>query len=254
MEENKISIITICFNAEKYIEKTMLSVLNQTYNNIEYIIIDGASQDGTLELIHSISSKYSNRQIKVISEPDKGIYDAMNKGVKLASGEWLLMLNSGDMLSDDNVIKKIFSLQIPDNITVLFSDIYTIRNGKKIRSYIDLINKPMSFNHQNVIYRKKLHFEHGFYIVTPKIIISDILFFYSIPKEQLMKIDYVISIFELGGISSKGMWSNQQWLCADVIFRKRKFYSIIFVYIWILVKAKIPSSIKSFILSKRKYK
>lgn len=88
----KLSVITIVYNNVKDIERTMLSVLNQTYSNIEYIIIDGASTDGTKDIIYT----YKSRLSQFISEDDKGIYDAMNKGLALATGDYVLFMNSGD--------------------------------------------------------------------------------------------------------------------------------------------------------------
>lgn len=99
----KISIITVCKNAEKTIEQTLLSVFNQTYKNIEYIIIDGASSDGTLGVIE----KYKDRIACCISEPDTGIYNAMNKGIKQASGDILYFLNSNDTVYDEKVFEEI---------------------------------------------------------------------------------------------------------------------------------------------------
>lgn len=87
----KISVVTVCYNAADTIEKTMLSVLNQTHHDIEYIIIDGGSTDGTVEIIR----KYADRIAYWVSEPDKGIYDAMNKGIKVATGEWINFMNAG---------------------------------------------------------------------------------------------------------------------------------------------------------------
>jgi glycosyltransferase involved in cell wall biosynthesis len=88
----KISVITICYNAVDLIEKTILSVLHQSYDNIEYIIIDGNSTDGTVDIIQ----KYANQLAYWISEPDGGIFDAMNKGLDHATGEWVNFMNAGD--------------------------------------------------------------------------------------------------------------------------------------------------------------
>lgn len=92
----------------------------------------------------------------------------MNKGIKMAKGEWLIMLNAGDVFADSYVLEKVFSSSIPDNINVLYSDYYRfLSNGKRVKGEVDLINRP-SFNHQNTIYRKRLHEEHGYYVVTQK--------------------------------------------------------------------------------------
>ena len=87
-----ISVVTVSYNAVATIEQTLLSVINQTYPNIEYIIIDGGSTDGTVDII----KKYADEIVYWISEPDKGIYDAMNKGIKKANGEWINFINAGD--------------------------------------------------------------------------------------------------------------------------------------------------------------
>ena len=96
----KISIITVVKNAEKTIENTILSVLNQTYKNIELIIIDGVSTDGTLDIIN----KYKDKISYFISEPDTGVYNAMNKGIKAATGDIFYFLNANDSLYDDKVL------------------------------------------------------------------------------------------------------------------------------------------------------
>lgn len=101
----KLSVITIVYNNVKDIERTMLSILNQTYSNIEYIVIDGASNDGTLEIV----KKYEDRIAKLISEKDKGIYDAMNKGLALATGDYVLFMNSGDEIYELETVEKIFA-------------------------------------------------------------------------------------------------------------------------------------------------
>lgn len=101
----KLSVITIVYNNVKDIERTMLSVLNQSYANIEYIVIDGASTDGTLDLI----KKYEGQLAKLVSEKDDGIYHAMNKGLALATGDYVLFMNSGDEIYDTETVTKIFA-------------------------------------------------------------------------------------------------------------------------------------------------
>lgn len=99
----KFSVITVTYNAEKVLEDTILSVISQTYHHVEYIIVDGASKDGTMALVE----KYANRIDRVVSEPDKGLYDAMNKGISLATGDYLCFLNAGDSFHEDDTLQKI---------------------------------------------------------------------------------------------------------------------------------------------------
>jgi glycosyltransferase involved in cell wall biosynthesis len=103
--EPKLTVITVVYNNVADIERSMLSVLQQTYPNIEYIVIDGASRDGTKEKVESYASKLA----RFISEPDQGIYDAMNKGLSLATGEYILFMNSGDELYAANTVEQVFA-------------------------------------------------------------------------------------------------------------------------------------------------
>ena len=98
----KFSIITVTYNAEKVLEDTIQSVVFQTYRDVEYIIVDGNSKDNTMEIV----SKYRNHISKVISEPDKGLYDAMNKGIRMATGDYLCFLNAGDEFHDNETLQK----------------------------------------------------------------------------------------------------------------------------------------------------
>ncbi|MCR8558563.1 glycosyltransferase [Mucilaginibacter sp. BJC16-A38] len=100
-----LSVITIVYNNERDIERTMLSVLNQTYPNIEYIIIDGNSNDGTLQIIQ----KYKARIARLINEKDEGIYDAMNKGLAAATGDYLIFMNSGDEFFEATTVENVFA-------------------------------------------------------------------------------------------------------------------------------------------------
>lgn len=100
-----ISVITVVYNGEDVLEKTIQSVKHQTYANIEYLVIDGQSKDKTVEII----KKYETDISKWISEPDKGLYDAMNKGLRMATGDFVLFLNAGDNFVNDKVLEKVFS-------------------------------------------------------------------------------------------------------------------------------------------------
>lgn len=104
MEKPRISVITVTYNCKDTIEQTIQNVLKQTYSNVEYIIIDGNSTDGTREIIE----RYADRLSYWISEPDNGIYDAMNKGLKAATGEWVLFRNSGDYFFEPTTIQLVF--------------------------------------------------------------------------------------------------------------------------------------------------
>lgn len=103
MTDPKFTIITVTYNAGKVLEATIQSVISQTYENVEYILVDGGSKDNTLDLVQS----YRNRISQLVSEPDQGLYDAMNKGILLATGDYLCFLNAGDKLHDCETLQKV---------------------------------------------------------------------------------------------------------------------------------------------------
>lgn len=134
-EKLKISVVTVCYNAVKTIEETILSVVNQTYENVEYIIIDGGSTDGTIDIIKKYTqggSEYGKHHHDIaylVSEPDKGIYDAMNKGVIASTGVFVYFIGSDDILYDENIFKGIIHLFI-DSEDVYYGDVL-FRNSLK---------------------------------------------------------------------------------------------------------------------------
>ena len=122
MNTNKplVTIITVSYNVVDTIESTIQSVVNQRYNNIEYIIIDGGSNDGTVDII----KKYEDHITYWISEPDGGIYYGMNKGIIKSNGDWLCFMNAGDRFASNDVLEHIFDSNIVfDNIDVIFGDV-----------------------------------------------------------------------------------------------------------------------------------
>lgn len=222
----KVTVVTVCYNAAETIEKTMLSVINQTYDNVEYLIIDGGSKDETLSII----KKYENKISKWISELDKGIYDAMNKAIKMATGEWINFMNAGDSFASNDVLEKIFKTEYTENVKFLYSDNYYLHpNGNKVLAHHD--HTIPSVLHQSAIYRPSLHREYGFYAVTPKIIISDFLFFCMIPETYYKKVDTIISVNTVDGVSGSSLWCGTQRLCAMVVFRKISFGKMLMKYV-----------------------
>lgn len=243
-----ITVITVCYNAEKEIERTMRSVLNQTYHDLEYVIVDGLSKDKTISIIEDIKNEYPNRKIHFLSEPDRGIYDAMNKGIKASSGEWLCMMNAGDIFTNENVLTDVFSNKIPDNITFIYSDFYKATSfGKYFRVHTCCEEHNKVLVHQSTIYKRSIHEQHGYYAVTPKLIVSDYLFFLRIPVGQTMKVDTVIAKYEGGGVSEHGGWAHKQALCANVVFRHSSFWSIYWLYVKWRIKTSLPKRIREII-------
>jgi len=128
----KISIITVCYNSTKTIEKTFQSVKSQTYKNIEYIVVDGKSKDGTLDIV----KKYKEVVSKFVSEPDKGLYDAMNKGVHMATGDVVGILNSDDIFTDEFVLENVAKFHLENNVDASVGNITQFNeSGKIVRKY-----------------------------------------------------------------------------------------------------------------------
>lgn len=156
----KLSIITIVYNNAQDIERTLLSVLNQTYPNIEYILIDGASNDGTLNIIQ----KHSNKITTIVSEKDKGIYDAMNKGLKLATGDYVLFMNSGDEIYASDTVQKIFATEAGADIYYGETEIINSQGesmGQRRHKSPDQFtwrgfNLGMSISHQAIYIKRSL--------------------------------------------------------------------------------------------------
>lgn len=152
--KKKICIITVVYNGAKLIEDTILSVINQSYENIEYIIIDGESTDGTIDII----KKYEDKIALWKSESDNGIYDAMNKGIFLSTGEWVLFLNAGDTFYSDHTIEVIADEL--ENCDVLYGNtqISDSKTGTSIRGHYPqhLDWKVIPYCHQSVFVKSSL--------------------------------------------------------------------------------------------------
>jgi len=153
MKTPRVTIVTVCKNAVDTIEKTIKSVVTQSYPNIEYIIIDGASTDGT----QGIVKNYENQLTHFQSEPDKGIYDAMNKGIQAVTGDWINFMNAGDYFYDENAVEKIISHE-KNTVSLLYCDVFVQRNNELIiRQHKPIFQYGLYNNicHQAVFYNLK---------------------------------------------------------------------------------------------------
>lgn len=203
MLDEKISIITVSYNAEKTIEKTICSVLGQKYSNIEYIIIDGASNDDTLNII----KKYANQIAFWSSEPDNGIYDAMNKGLEKATGDIIAFLNSDDwypMDAVENVVKA-----FERDVDIVYGDTIKVReNGCEVyssaeNSPIEDLHYHMVMCHQAVFARKALFVKYGNFNLNYRIA-SDYEWLLKcfVNKARFIYIPKGVCYFRDGGVSS----------------------------------------------------
>lgn len=195
-----ISIITVVFNGEKYLEETIQSVINQTYSNVEYIIIDGGSTDATLDII----KKYEDKIDYLVSEKDRGIYDAMNKGIKLASGEVIALLNADDYYLDNKVI---------ENIANEFKngEKFVVTNTKILseNSFQDFLVKSdkqlhiqLPFMHPSTFISKKIYKQFGLYNLSYRVAADCDFLLRILSSDQNYKIiDILTVVMRTGGES-----------------------------------------------------
>jgi glycosyltransferase involved in cell wall biosynthesis len=206
----KITIITVCYNRKATIEKAIQSVLSQNYHDIEYIIIDGNSKDGTQEIIESYKDKIS----KYISEPDKGMYDAINKGFQLATGDIIGLMHSDDEFYDRKAISRIAArFQYDNNIDGVYGDGIYVSNDKEERLIRDRIGGVFSLKrvrkgwlplHPTVYLKKAVIDKHGLYNLDFKIA-SDtefLLRYLYKHKINMSYIDAYIVKMRMGGMST----------------------------------------------------
>lgn len=207
IEFTTLTVATVCYNAAEALEKTIQNVAAQTYPNIEYLVIDGNSNDNTLEIIKKYESSISNW----ISEEDNGIYDAMNKAIKLAKGDYILFMNAGDMFSKNTIIEDLF-LEIYQNFdkekdfpNLIYGD-YTVINqtfSETVRA--EPLEKPwrgMKFCHQSMLLKTNIAQKQLF---SGKYVTSDFEQVYELYKKGISFYYFPKSIanFKADGLSSK---------------------------------------------------
>ncbi len=207
----RLSIITVVRNDARGLVRTLVSVAAQNYANRQVILIDGGSTDGTLETIRQHAAAIDIW----VSEPDEGIYHAMNKGVVLADGEWMLFMNSGDEFAGADALSSAIAATGPE-IDVVYSD-WLYREDDSLAK-ADLLR--MNVRHQSVLYRKSLHDVFGLYVVGKGVTISDYVFFLSIAKRRWTYCEQPISVCDKAGASGKPMHFYQR-MAVELMFGRR---------------------------------
>jgi len=245
----KISIITVCFNSDATIRDTIESVLSQNYSNIEYIVIDGLSVDNTLSIINEYQGKIS----RIVSEKDDGIYDAMNKGIRLATGDYVGILNSDDVFSSDNVISSLVHLLQINDVDAAYGDLTVVKRNDTsafVRSYSSSrfrkwkIRFGIMLPHPTFYARRELFEKYGFYKLSYRVAADfELLARFMSKNISLTRLGIVMVKMRDGGISSTGFWwrVHQNFEIVRAC-RENGMYTNIF-----LVAMKLPVKLLSYV-------
>jgi glycosyltransferase involved in cell wall biosynthesis len=247
----KVSIITVVFNNQKTISSAINSVLSQSHTDVEYIIIDGASTDGTLEIIN----QYRDKITLIISEKDNGIYDAMNKGIRIATGDIIGILNSDDLYNSNTILEMINNEFLDDkNLKVLYGDlVYVDKNdiSKIVRRWISCDYDTRFFErgnvppHPSLFLKREVYNLVGLFNLEYKLA-SDYEFMLRVFKNHSFKIKYIHQVFvrmRLGGATNKNFtniflgnmeilkaWKNNA-LKTPILFIPKRIFKRLLQYI-----------------------
>lgn len=204
-----VSVVTVTYNAQEFLEETLLSVISQSYPAIEFLIIDGGSTDGTLEIVE----KYRDKVDVFVSEPDDGIYDAMNKGIRRAKGEWLNFLNAGDVFASNDIIDKLTqNLKNPET-DIIAGDRYVLENGEKIlqtaKGIEDFWTKGSPCFHQSMFIRKRAIADRGYNLCYKLSADYEFMVRSVAEKKNFDFVHFPLSIFLEGGASKQQVIRSQ---------------------------------------------
>lgn len=211
----RISVITICYNSVATVRDAVESVLGQDYSNLEYIVVDGGSSDGTLEIL----SAYSDRIEKVISEPDEGIYDAMNKGILASSGDIICILNSDDVYASENALSQVARVFHETGADTVFADLVQVRRNdldQVVRYYDSGSFRPERLRwgwmpaHPTFAARRSIYERWGLYSTSFRIAADYEMMvrLYHGAKVSFTHLPVVLVKMRAGGVSSSGITSS----------------------------------------------
>ena len=259
-----LSVITVTYNAEDVIEKTIKSIIHQTYGNVEYIVIDGHSTDKTVDIIR----RYEKDIAYWISEPDSGLYDAMNKGISMASGEWVCFMNAGDLFYKTTTIEDVFD-DIPDDAHFIYGSHYRCFNEherpnedqfkkqKKVKDFegtpvtaelvktknISELWKGVVFSHQSVFVRSALMRKYPFNTHYKVAADYDFIFNRYVEKYKFFNSDCAISVIAPSGLSGQSplLRTFERW---RIVRKKIHGPEIDGYYLLLMFKYMIPSRLR----------
>lgn len=237
----KVSIITVTYNRNATLQHTIQSVLNQTYDNIEYIIIDGASTDNSISIIQKYESKFDGR-LKWVSEPDKGLYDALNKGIKIATGDIIGILHSDDFFTTNNIIEQIVSsFQNNKECDAIYGDVHYVKSenlNKCIRYYSSKVFHPKLMKlgfipaHPTFYMKRECYQQFKWYKTNYKIA-ADFEFLLRVIYKGKIRIQYLpidMVTMRTQGISTSG-WNSHKIILKEHLqaCRENNVYTNIFL-------------------------
>lgn len=222
----KISVITVTYNSAATVEDAMASVLSQTWKDIEYIVVDGGSSDATLDIVRSYEPRFGGR-MKWISEPDNGIYDAMNKGVRMATGDVVGILNSDDFFTSDDVVAHVVESITPD-VEGIYGDVHFVKGDdltKNVRTYSGRMFRPwmvrMGFipPHPSLYLRRRVYERYGLYDSELRIsadfeLIANIAY---VNDVKLKYVNFDVVTMRTGGESTKSLLNRRLGTREDLI-------------------------------------
>jgi glycosyltransferase involved in cell wall biosynthesis len=203
----KISIVTVCYNEEKNIERTLKSVLSQTFNDFEYIICDGKSKDNTVRIAESYTDAFREKGVsyQVCSEKDGGIYYGMNNGIDRANGEYIYFLNAGDWFYSNDVVEKVCNFITQNKKTdVIYGHIALVERNivNVLIGNDEYLTQDMSIAHPATFVRTELMKKHKFNTKYRIVADYDFLISRKLEKATFKQIDSIIAYFSIGGVST----------------------------------------------------
>lgn len=207
----KVTVVTVVLNMPELLERTIQSVIAQDYPNLEYVIIDGGSDSETLDVI----KKYESHIDFWISEPDKGIYDAMNKGAKYATGTWVNFLNAGDTFISDSTVTEVFKIANVDDDLIYGDTLFQDEAGEKVVKASDPEHlwRAMVFNHNSLFVRTSLQREHPFSYSYKIVADSEFIIWCYVNGKKFKNVGISINTYESGGYADQNsvMRSVERW-------------------------------------------